>query len=156
MPGRPFSEGIAELKRIVGTGKLDATVTVAQVYAAPQERSFWETGPLAGVRIRNHPGGGGGNFLGSQIAERAPHELQSWLSRAISDRIPTIDSARQFGEAVAKGVETRAPVEFNNLRRSAAVTVTDDGAVVFEKPATVPRLSRDQLRALARNRRRAF
>lgn len=157
MPDRPFSAGIAELKRIVGSGTLTASVTVDQVYASSQHEGGWISGPNAGKRIRNHPRGGDKNFLGGPIEERAETELHSWMSRAIGDRIPTIESARRFGDEVARGVDSaRTPILYGNLRKSAAVTVTDDGAVVYHKPAAVPRLSREQLRALSRNRRRAF
>ena len=58
------------------------------------------------------------------------------------------EAVKQLGDAV----HDKAPREFDHLRRSAALTVTSDGAEVYHKPAEVPRLSEEELKALNRSR----
>lgn len=148
MPG-DFFDGVAALKDMVGS-PIGGDVTVDQVYAAPIERGFWETGPLAGHT--NHPRHGGQtHFLRDGLHENADLYLQNLaddalepggLYRAMVDNV----------EYLSAQVEQRAPVEFDNLRRSAHPTVTRDGGVVYDRAPAVTRLSREELNALNRGR----
>jgi hypothetical protein len=147
-PVRPTDE----LKRIVGDGVLKAVTTVDQAYAAPQERSFWETGPLAGVEIRNHPGGGIPAFLGSQVKGTGLQDIHSWVSNALGERRPVVDSAADTVNEYIRGVRNLAPKQTGNLSKSGAGQVISDGAVVYDRPPEVPRLSKEEL-AAGRHRR---
>lgn len=152
MPGRPFSEGIDELKEIIGDGVLKATNTVNQVYAAPQSRGFWETGPLAGVHIRNHPGGGIEDFLGSQIQGTGMRDMLTWVAQAIGEKRPIAESAADTVDDYIRGVRNLAPKQTGNLSKSGAGQVTSDGVVVYDRPPEVPRMSKEQLKALNTSR----
>jgi len=50
------------------------------------------------------------------------------------------------------GVATRAPVEFDDLRRSGHPTVTSDGVEIYDRPPRQHRLSEEELRIKARLR----
>lgn len=144
MAGGTFFDRIDELAHRVGHGDLDAKVKFDQVYAAPQERGFWETGPNAGVRIRNHPGGGGSHFLRDAVINHADQHMQTIADHLLTD---PVQGAAQAGHQIEREASQNAPVEFANLNRSGHVRVFDDGALVVDDPSAVPRLSRKQLNA---------
>lgn len=152
MSGGSFFDRIDELDRAVGHGDLETRVEFNQVYAAPQERGFWETGPNAGVQIRNHPRGGGSHFLRNAIIGGADGLMEELARNAITpDGSDLVQAAINNGHTVDVDASTNAPVEFANLNRSGHITVTDDGAVVYERPPHVGRLSREQLDAQKRH-----
>lgn len=65
---------VAEPAHITGNG-VEAKVATggeAGAYAAVQEKGRWDSGPLAGVTIRNHPGGGGSHYMRSTLLAMAP------------------------------------------------------------------------------------
>lgn len=140
-----FEVGADILDHIVGHGDITGTLEVNQVYAAPIERGFWVTGPLAGHT--NHPRHGGQtHFLRDTFVESAP----AWMAR-IAERVLEPDGQRgamvDAMEEASAQVAVRAPVEFGDLRRSGHPYVTEDGAVVYDRPPAVERLSRAELEA---------
>lgn len=149
-----FFDRIDELSAQVGHGHLVGKNTVDQVYAAPQERGFWETGPLAGVVIHNHPGGGGTHFLRDSLYEPIDAHMAKLAARAITPDGSEIDHAMiDVVEDIAQGVFERAPVEFGDLRASAQTDVTKDGENIYHRPPNVPRLARDDLAGKVHARR---
>lgn len=148
-----LSERTRELQEIVGDGDLVGKVEVNQPYAVPQHEGIWQTGPLAGVVIRNHPQGGGAHFLSeplTQNAERYMHNLAGnvyepgGLTGAMADNMEDLSSE----------VHDRAPRETEALRNSAHPTVTSDGETVYDRPPVVPRLSDADLKNRSRTHRR--
>lgn len=145
-----FFERIDHLSSEVGHGLLKGTVSVNQVYSAPQERGFWETGPNAGVVIRNHPGGGGIEFLRNSLYEPIDAHMGKLAEHAITEEGSEIRKGMEdVVEDISRGVFERAPIEFGDLKASGHPTVTDEGEVVYDRPPNVGRLSRDDLRAKA-------
>lgn len=137
-----FDEQIRKLQGDVGH-RWEGTVNVDQVYAAPMERGFWVSGPLAGHT--NEPRHGGEtHFLANSLADHQDAYLQRAADRLLSDHgtlSAMVDNVEDLGGQVA----TRAPVEWGDLRESAHPAVTKDGATVFDRPAAVPRLSPGEL-----------
>lgn len=145
-----FDERIEQLSAEIGQGKLEMLVEVDQVYAAPQERGFWETGPNAGVRIRNHPGGGQTHALRDSLYVPI-NEHMATLTRAVltEDGSRLHHGAVEVADDIADEYAERAPVEVGDLRASASPSVIDDGVTTYHRPPTIPRLSRAALRAKA-------
>lgn len=57
------------------------------------------------------------------------------------------EAAVNVAEDLSATAADRTPVEFGDLRNSGHPTVTDDGAIVYDRPPAVPRLSEAELRA---------
>jgi len=135
-----FGDRMISLGDQVGHGTLTGRVEVDQVYAHVQHEEL----------SYHHPRGGGPLYLqqplydssNTSLQRLADHTLDGDLTRAMAD------SMEELSDKVAE----HAPVEFDNLRRSGHPTVTSDGAVVYDRPPQVPRLTEDELRAEDRNR----
>lgn len=150
-----FFERIDQLAEQVGFGVLTMTDEVDQVYAAPQERGFWETGPNAGVHITHHPRGGQQDALRDSLLERTDEWMQTLADGLITTEGSDLrHAASDVAEGIAKRYALLAPIDVGDLRVSSHPTVTDDGAVVYDRPPLVPRLSRDQLKAKSKHRLR--
>lgn len=141
MPGS-FFDGVDSLLAQVGEGDLEVNNKVDQVYAKYQE-------------LRDdlvHPRGGQAHYARDGLIEHVDAYMERLAHSAITE-----DGSDLIGGAIAVGIrlkdETAAktPREFVNLARSGHVTVTDDGAVVYDRPPDVPRLSEEQLRAQRRH-----
>ena len=135
-----FGRRIAELQDRVGHGHLVGTVTVDQAYAAVQHED----------QTYDHPRGGQPNYLRQPTEGEASAHLQ-----AIADATLRTGPADGMGKAVdhiADQVGVLAPLDENDLRRSAATRVDDSGHTVHERPAEVPRLTDEQLRTKSRGR----
>lgn len=135
-----FQDGIAELERRVGHGDLVGSLAVDQPYAATQEVGYWKTGPLAGVIIRNHPGGGQSHALGDSLLVNAERYLRRLSYEPFEPRglvTAMIDNV----EDLAAEYRDRAPRESGALSDSGHPTVTDDGETAYDRPPVVPRLS---------------
>lgn len=135
-----FGDRLADLADQVGHGTLIGRVEVDQVYAKIQHEDL----------SYHHPRGGGPLYLqqplydssNTSLQRLADHALAGDLTRAMADGM----------EGLSDKVAEYAPVEFDNLRRSGHPTVTSDGAVVYDRPPQVPRLTEDELRAEDRHR----
>jgi hypothetical protein len=147
-----FSERMQKLSEQVGHGKLEGRLKVDQVYAAPQERGFWETGPNAGRVIRNHPGGGQTHFLSEALTENHLSYLKSLARRAL-DEFGLQGEMADSMEDLDREMYHRAPRDFEDLRNSGHPTVTDDGKVVYDRAPRRPRLTEGALREKSRRSR---
>lgn len=136
-----FLERIDELADRVGRGDLVGIVNVDQVYAAVQHEGYWVSGPMAGHSIhRGHlkylegPLYSHADQYCGQIADRL---LEQGPDDAMIDNVKNLVTQ----------VLINAPVQLDNLRRSASGRVTSAGDTIWEQPAEVPRLSREELSA---------
>jgi hypothetical protein len=136
-----FAERIDELADLVGRGPLVGTVNVDQVYAAVQHEGYWVSGPLAGHHIHR----GRLKYLEGPLLGHASQYMGEIADRLLSEGPDDamIDNVKNLVTQVL----VNAPVELDNLRRSASGRVTSDGDTIFDQPAEVPRLSREELRA---------
>lgn len=137
-----FEARIDELLERVGDGRLRGTVTVDQVYAAYQ--NFRED-------LRHRVGKA--RFLSDALSTGHRAYLQEIADHVLEPAGP-VHGMAQACEALAHSAATQTPVELFNLARSQAITVRDQGAVVYRRAARQGRLSEAELRALHRGRRR--
>lgn len=147
-----FAERTRALEEMVGDGDLVGKLEVDQVYAAAQHEGGWATGPNAGVRIRNHPRGGGDHFLSQPLVKNAP-EMMQHLARNTLEPNGLRQAMADNMEDLSEEVEDRAPREFDDLRHSGHPTVTDNGRKAYDRPPKRPRLSRSALKEKAKRRR---
>lgn len=133
-----FVERMEELSRLVGTGKIETRVTVAQAYAARQERSD----------SYEHPRGGKAHALRDALFEKHKPHLQRVAQELFRGNTQVLYI--RFGEDVAAKYGSDAPLELNNLRRSAAVKVLAGGRTIYARPAAQRRLTRRELNARVR------
>lgn len=136
-----FAEGVDKLHELVGHGQLIGSVTVDQVYAAVQHEGYWLTGPMAGHVIRH----GRLKYLEGPLYEHVDSYCQEIADRLLDEGAerPMVDNMKNLVTQVL----IHAPVQYDNLRRSAAGRVTSEGKVVWDQPAEVPRLTREELKA---------
>lgn len=116
-------------------GRWSAKCEVNQIYAHYQE-SHPEF---------HHPRGGQAFYLRDTIY------YGHWLALAAqtiltTDGVDVKGALRTVAHGMVAGVYQRAPVEFNDLRRSGRAKVTRDFAEVYNRPPEVYRLSDEQLR----------
>ncbi len=135
-----FGDRIRVLQAQTGDGQLAGKATVDQRYAEVQERD----------ESLSHPRGGQARYLETATVARQDRRFRRIADSTLRDGIRTgmIDAVGDIADDVA----VLAPLDENDLRRSAATTVVDAGAVVHSRPAAVPRLSDAQLREKSRRR----
>jgi hypothetical protein len=140
MADKPFAQGIAELRELVGSGTISMQATVDQIYAQNQHESVWF----------RHPHGGQAKYLSTPLMEGC----RRWLERVARDLLDIGPQEAMIAAAndLVAGVERYAPVDLNNLRRSGAARVTDDGRTIYDRAAEQSRLSAEELRRLGRSR----
>lgn len=148
-----FAERTRELQEIVGDGDLEGKLTVDQRYAAVQEVGYWETGPNAGVIIRNHPRGGGSHYLSDPLFENAERYMHN-LSQRVYEPGGLTGAMADNMEDLSREVHERAPRETDALRNSGHPTVTSDGETVYDRPPVIPRLSDADLKNRGRTHTR--
>lgn len=137
-----FVSRIDQLQWAVGIGDLVVKVEMDQVYAKYQHER---------TDLR-HPRGGEAGYLRNALHMNQGEYLQHLANRLLTaDGSDLVSGAVDVARQLSRQGEQRAPVEFVNLRRSGHPTVTDNGAVVFDEPPAVPRLSEEQLRAQRRH-----
>lgn len=133
--------GWRELLEQVGSGRLSGVVRVDQVYAKYHHER---------LDLR-HPRGGGPKYLERPLFENYQDYLAR-VARALLDGNPEREMAECM-EALNTAMSARAPIEFNNLRRSGNPRVFSQGRKVYDRAAWQRRLSREELRMLRRRRR---
>lgn len=122
-------------------GHWKGSVEVDQVYAHYQE---------VHPEFR-HPRGGQAFYLRDSIY--LGQHLRTIAEHLIDDSGVNVEKALvTVVENISKGVAHRAPVEFDDLRRSAHPKVTVDGATVYDRPPEVRRLGPVELRLKGRLR----
>ena len=135
-----FDDRMAALSAEVGDGSLVGNVEVDQIYAHFQHE---------GLDL-NHPRGGQAKYLEAPLYEKAD-EFMERLARAVLDGEGALpDAMIDNVDALSDEVERLAPLDLNNLRRSAHPTVTSAGSTIYDRAPAVPRLTEDELRALHR------
>lgn len=142
--GKSFREGVDELKKMVGSGTLEGKVSVNQVYAHYQDSG---EGPHGKPAIEfNHPRGGQAGYLSGQIPERREAVMSTWARSILRGTLvpETIKILRSFADQVM----LRAPAEFDILRNSTSLSLTDHGEPIFDQPALMPRLSEAEIKTI--------
>lgn len=137
-----FVQKIDELLERVGEGKLSGTVQVDQVYAKYQL-----------LREDLNHSVGNAHYLSRPLNEKHPEYFQRMADRLL-DPGGIVSGMISACESLAGSAATQTPVEAFNLARSGSVTVRDQGAIAYHRPAQQGRLSEEELRALRRGRRR--
>ncbi len=133
---KTFAEGIDELKRLVGDGPLEGTISVNQVYAHYQD---------AGVTFK-HPRGGRAGYLSDQMTTRRDEIISGWARQLLRGGL--VSNMIRDLRSIADRVFIDAPREFEVLRNSTSLKLHDAGTPVFYFPALIPRLTDAELKAL--------
>jgi hypothetical protein len=126
----------------IGIGDLVGTTEVDQVYAHYQHEH-----PQF-----KHPRGGQAFYLQEPLYESMARYFQAVADDMTDINKSLIDTVMDQMEDLVDQVEVRAPVEFSNLRRSGAPSVSDRGATVRSRPPDQHRLSEEELKALSKAR----
>ena len=141
---KTFAEGVAELKKMVGDGLLEGTISVNQIYAHYQDSGFGPRGtPASAFR---HPRGGKAGYLSDQMVERRGEFISGWANQVLRGSLVT-NFIRDL-RSVADRVFIDAPREFEVLRNSTGLKLFDQKVPVFLQPPMVPRLSEAEIKAL--------
>jgi len=130
-----FDERIDELRRMVGSGKLVATVVVDQRYAHRQHEEL----------SYHHPRGGRAKYLEAPLMENFRSYLEDYARTVLDDGGQ--EAMKRSAESLSDEVERNAPVEFFDLRRSGHPSVTQNEQTIYDRPPKVPRLTEEELRA---------
>lgn len=161
MAGDTFAERMDLLSEIVGKGVLTAAIEVDQVYAryqtgwgdpdAPPGSVVTPTAQSHGPKGKpgpafSHPHGGRAGYLSQTLTALGPSVAQAWAD-SIAEERPLATTTIVEAERVAAYVSIAAPVEVGILRGSGAVTVTDEGATIYDRPPVVPRLTQEAIDA---------
>ena len=129
-----FQARTDELMHRVGHGNLKGSVEVDQIYARYQHER-------ADLR---HPHGGGPFYLRKALMEHSQQHLAA-IGAALFEHGGVRAMADAMDEVV--GLLPRyTPVEFGYLRDSGHARVYDNGALAYDLPPIVPRLSEEQLK----------
>lgn len=153
MSEKTFREGVDELKKMVGSGRLEGKIAVNQVYAAYQDGIIGVNdhfGPKGKASVAfNHPRGGQPYYLSGPVKYRRDEVIQRWANHVLRGDLvaETIDILYTFKDDVS----LNAPREFDILRNSTSLKLTDDGAPAFDLPALIPRLTDAQLKAIRKS-----
>lgn len=132
-----FLERIDHLIDQVGDGIMSAEVVVDQVYAKYQE--------LREDLVLH--GGGRHHYTRDSLYEHLDELMQMWADNLLTpDGSDIKHAAEKIAEALASGVYRNAPFEFGDLKGSAHPTAYDNGAVIYDRPPAVGRLTEQQLR----------
>lgn len=134
-----FSERIAELRRITGSGeRLTGVCTVDQRYAAYQHER---------VEL-HHPRGGSAFYLRKPLMEKYRDYLGDYARTVLHDGGQP--AMRRSMEHLADQVEITAPREWGDLRSSGHPKVTLGDRTVYDRAPKAARLSEAELRAKSR------
>lgn len=136
-----FTRRLDQLAERVGAGRLRGRVEVDQAYAQFQHE---------GLDLK-HPRGGQAKFLEEPLYAKHPAYLEK-----VADAVLDGDAVRAMAdgmEDLSDEVETLAPVEFTDLRRSGHPSVDDGPLTAYDRPPAQIRLTVQQLRAKAVLRR---
>lgn len=138
-----FSERIDNLREVVGRGQLLGRVEFDQVYAHYQEVNDGFS----------HPRGGQAHYLGGSVLTDQEMAYGA-IAAELLDHGP-VRPMEQAVEHLSALAESRAPRELNNLMNSGHPTVTENGAVVYDRPPVQHRLTPAELKVLDDLRRAA-
>lgn len=137
-----FGDRIEELKARVGRGTLRGKVEVDQVYARYQhEHDEFK-----------HPDGGKAHYLRDPLYANVDDYMRAVARTTLTEGGPK-EGMKEAVEDLSAKVYEEAPLEFGDLKASGHPSVTSDGAVVYDRPPRVPRLSEEELRIKGHLRR---
>lgn len=131
-----FDAALARLSEAVGVGTIRGRVEVDQVYARYQHE---------GLDFK-HPRGGQAKYLEQPLYANAGLYMRDLAARVLPDG-DVVQAMADVTEDLSGEVFDKAPIEFLDLRASAHPTVTQGGAVKYDRPPMQARLSEQQLRA---------
>lgn len=131
--GGSFNDRMTELKKLVGIGKIEASVTYAQAYAQFQHE---------GVGLR-HPRGGEAHFLANAL-NATYKEFYDRVAMGLF-RGNVQQDFIQYTDRLNTAAAERAPIELDNLRRSGAAAVKVGGRFVYQRQASQRKLTKTEL-----------
>ncbi len=137
MAQRKASVGIQDLIDRTAGPKVRATVVVDQIYAANQHESLHF----------QHPRGGQAKYLEAPLFAKHPAWIQSFANRLLAPRAEAANGWASVGRNLKNEVPRTAPVEFGDLRQSAALMVREGSQVVVDEPPRQGRLTESELAA---------
>lgn len=137
MAKRKASVGIQELIDRTGGPRIRATVTVNQIYAQNQHESL----------DFEHPRGGRAKYLESPMYEGHAKWFQRFANGLLRKGAEATDGWTKVGRSLKAEVPKNAPVEFGDLRQSAALMVKEGPRLVVDEPPAQGRLSDSELKA---------
>jgi hypothetical protein len=129
-----------ELQQLVGSGDLEGSVVVDQIYAKYQHE---------GLDLK-HPRGGQAKYLSQPLLDNRNGYLERISVTVLEDGGKRGLSDSMEDLATTGGVESHAPVLWGDLRRSGHPSATEDGHPYFDRPPAARRLTEEELRAKAR------
>jgi hypothetical protein len=139
-----FDARIDELRKMVGSGKITAGLTVDQRYAHRQHEEL----------SYHHPRGGQAKYLEAPLMDHFRDYIEDYARTVLDDGGQA--AMRRSAENLSDQVEMHAPREFLDLMFSGAPSVTQDGRTIYSRPPKRRRLTdaelRDKSRALLRAR----
>lgn len=142
-----FFERMEHLIGTVGIGSLSSECEADQIYARYQE---------LGADFR-HPGGGQAFAMRDSVFGNETQIMETFAETLLTEDGSDIKrGAERNAEKIAASYFEKAPIEFGDLKGSAHPTVVDDGAVIYDRPPAVHRLSEDELRAKGDLKRLGF
>lgn len=130
-------DGIQDLIDRTGGPTVRATVIVNQPYAQDQHETLYY----------RHPRGGQAKYLESPLYAKSPQWIQKFANRLLVRGTNTAREWGGVGRALKNEVPKTAPVEFGDLRESAALLVKEGGSIIVDEPPAQPRLSESELDA---------
>lgn len=123
-------EGLERLARAVGSGEIEASVTVNQPYAQRQHEELgWK-----------HPRGGRAKYLGGPLIEESAKLVQIAADHLISGDGTDLEHGMvRIAEEMSQMVEENAPSLYDVLRYSSQPEVVDNGVVKYSRAPKVAR-----------------
>lgn len=140
--GDSFEERMRALSKLVGSGKITATIEFDQAYAAKQERT----------ETYVHPRGGKAHYLRDALFALYKEHYQRVAMELFRGTVQ--QRFIGFGDKVGQLAARDAPVELGNLYRSGSVSVKVGGTTIYKRAAVKGRMSRAELNARLRMPRR--
>jgi hypothetical protein len=134
-----FGDRIDILKQRAGYGKLEMKIHIDQVYAHFQHESL----------DLHHPRGGQAKYLEAPLYAKADDMFQRMADELLNEESALPEAAIDGLKSLMDDVKEATPRLWGNLQNSQHGTVTDDGAVIYDHPAEVPRLSEEELKLLS-------
>lgn len=137
MAARRASEGLRELASRTSGPNVKATVTVNQPYAQDQHETLFY----------KHPRGGQAKYLETPLFTLSAKWIQEFANRLLA---PGRDAAHGWGgvgRSLVKAMPKFTPVEFGDLKQSAALEVREGGSLIIDEPPIQPRLTDSELDA---------
>lgn len=136
--GGDFADHVDQLKEKVGEGNLVGTDKVDQFYAGYVHEILRYHHPVGNAKFLERPLHENADAYFSKVGE---HILEGGGALAM------VDAVQQFGDDAVQ----QTPQQFDILRKSHHLTVTDNGSQVWEKPPDAAPISRGLYEALARS-----